>query len=57
MSASFWNIRRRLRAQQRQEEINVNIAAAQTAEKQEAVEEKPKKKAGAKNDSGRSKKS
>lgn len=33
MSCSFWNMRRRLRAQKQKDEIITNLAAAQTEEK------------------------
>ena len=63
MSCSFWNMRRRLRAQQQSEKVITDIAVAQTKGKAENEEKakksvnqakKPKKRAGAKNDSGAS---
>ena len=49
MSATFWNLRRRLRAQKQTDKIITDIASAQAAEKQETAK-KPAKKGGAKND-------
>lgn len=57
MSCTFWNMRRRLKAQQQEKDkVITNLATAQAKEKAEA-EAKPEKpakqgkKAGAKNDS------
>lgn len=52
MSCTFWNMRRRLRAQaKKKDKVVVDIATAQAEEK------KPTKKAGAKNDESASTKS
>ena len=50
ISASFWNMRRRLKAQKQTEKVITDIATAQAAEKSAQAAEKPKKKAGGKND-------
>lgn len=49
MSCTFWNMRRRLRAQKKTDKVIVDIASAQAKEKQETVE-KPVKKGGVKKD-------
>ena len=54
MSCTFWNMRRKLKAQQKADKVIVDIAAAQAQAKQE---KKPTKKAGAKNDKSASTKS
>lgn len=51
MSCTFWNMRRRLKAQKRNEKVIANIAAAQAEEKQAEApktEKKTVKKGGAK---------
>ena len=57
MSCSFWNMRRKLKAQQRTDKIIADIATAQANEKADNTAVKKPKKAGAKNDSRASKKS
>lgn len=55
MSCSFWNMRRRLKAQKNNDKVITDIATAQAKEKQEeaVAESKPAKKGGAKkNDNG-----
>lgn len=49
MSCSFWNMRRRLKAQQNTDKVITDIAKAQAEEKaEEKKPTKPTKKAGAK---------
>lgn len=47
MSCTFWNMRRRLRAQKQTEKVIADIATAQAKEKQETAK-KPTKKGGVK---------
>lgn len=49
ISATFWNMRRRLRAQKQAEKAIADIASSQAEEKQEQAK-KPIKKAGGKRD-------